>query len=603
MVGRILAQAGPRTKGILHMRRLSVSVAALFGLLALGPVALAQTPADAPEVGSGWQAQPAATAQAAMVSAANPLAVEAGLTILRDGGSAVDALIAIQMVLGLVEPQSSGIGGGAFLILQDGAGTDPVTYDGRETAPAAAGPDLFLDDSGDPMGFWQAVEGGRSVGVPGLLRMLALAHQDHGTLPWKALFQPAIDLAAEGFAVSPRMVTSLEAHADRLKRNPVTAALYFPGDAPLAAGSRLINADYARSLNAIAEGGPEAFYTGEMARAIVTAVQSHPTNPGRMSMADLAGYEAKRRPAVCAPYRGYQVCGMGPPSSGATTIGQILGLLSHVDMAALGPQRPAAWHLFAEAGKLAFADRGRYLADADFVDVPVAGLLDPGYMTLRAQALDPAKAQDTPVAAGNPPRRDGTRWGDDASREKPGTSHIVVADANGLVVSMTTSIETAFGSGQMAGGFLLNNQLTDFSFLPEMDGLPVANAVAPGKRPRSSMAPTLVLDGQGNPVLAIGSPGGSRIIPYVAKVVIGVLDWGLDVQQAIELPNIANRNGATTELEAGRPGMEALADALTAMGHQVKQVDQTSGLQGIQWTGGHLLGGADPRREGVAREP
>lgn len=583
------------------------SLAALggFAALALLPLtALAQTATETqalqPEEATGRARNEAVRAETMMVVAANPLAAEAGFRMLKEGGSAVDAMIATQLVLNLVEPQSSGIGGGAFLVYYDSESGETVTYDGRETAPLEAGPDLFLSDTGEALSFWDAVVGGLSVGTPGTVRLLAAAHADHGILEWSRLFQPAIELAENGFEVSPRLAGLLSGDsAERLRTYPRARDYFFPGGEPLQVGDTLKNPEFAETLRAIAEGGAAAFYTGPIAEDIVNTVRNAEGNPGLMALEDLERYKVVERPPVCALYRSYDVCGMGPPSSGGLTVGLTLGILNHFDMAGFGPDTVDGWHLFAEASKLAYADRDLYMADSDFVRMPTAGLLDPAYLTVRAQLVSLDSAQETPVAAGNPPWTDAVRYGADASHEQPGTSHIAIVDAGGDVLSMTTTIESGFGSNLMVRGFLLNNELTDFSFEPVNDGRPVANRVEPGKRPRSSMAPTIVFDQAGEPFLAIGSPGGSRIIPYVAGTIIGVIDWDLNVQEAINLGHVTNRNG-DTDLEAGTEA-EALAEGLTARGHTINVRDLTSGLHGIQFMeDGTLLGGADPRREGLA---
>jgi len=566
-------------------------------------------PPAAPEAASGFTEKTGGWARRHMVAAANPLAAEAGREMLRSGGSAVDAAIAVQMVLNLVEPQSSGIGGGLFLVHHDGQAVH--TYDGRETAPAAATPALFMKD-GRPMAFMQGVVGGRSVGVPGVLRALELAHRQHGKLPWKQLFHPAIRLAEQGFAIGPRLAAMLrEEGAGPLRNDPAARAYFFGADGqPKQAGMVLRNPDLAVVLREVAERGSAAFHEGPVARDIVAKVRAHPTNPGLLTEADMAGYQAKRREPLCFDYKAWHLCGMPPPSSGPLAIGQMLGMLSHRDLASAAPV-PAAFglepsaeavHLISEAGRLAYADRGRYVADPDFVPLPggnASAMLDPHYLQQRAALIMPrSMGQASP---GVPPAA-AVRLASDRSPERPGTSHVSVADAHGNALSMTTTIENAFGAQIMVRGFLLNNQLTDFSFVPSEDGLPVANRVEGGKRPRSSMAPMLVFDrASGELAMSVGSPGGSAIINYVAKVLVGTLDWGLNVQQAVSLPNFGSRNGPT-ELEQGRSSL-LLIDALKARGHEVRVIPQTSGLQGIQrivengrpmW-----FGGADPRREGV----
>ncbi|RMD61837.1 MAG: gamma-glutamyltransferase [Alphaproteobacteria bacterium] len=537
---------------------------------------------------------PPARATAYMIAAANPLAVRAGREILRAGGSAIDAAIAAQMVLNLVEPQSSGIGGGGFLLYYEAASGTVTAYDGRETAPAAVTPELFLDADGKPMAFWDAVVGGRSVGVPGLLRMLEMAHRAHGRLAWASLFAPAIRLADAGFPVSPRL-NRLIAEDRYLKRFAATAAYFYdPAGNPRPVGYLLRNPAFAETLRRIARDGADALYTGPIAAAIVAAVRGATGNPGAMTLDDLANYRAKRRAPVCAAYRRWQVCGMPPPTSGGVATLQILGILSQFDLAALAPNSTAAVHLITEASRLAFADRNRFLGDPDFVPVPVDRLLAPDYLARRARLIGPdaslGKAvPGLPIQNGAMPHQPAP----------PSTTHMVVVDAAGNVVSMTASIESAFGSRLMAAGFLLNNELTDFSFRPRDDaGRLIANRVEPGKRPRSSMAPTIILDRDGGFAVALGSPGGSRIIGYVVKALIATLDWGLDIQAAIDLPNFVNRNGPT-DLEKGTV-LETLVLALRALGHEVRVRSLVSGLHGIARRGGILTGGADPRREGVA---
>ena len=541
------------------------------------------------------QAGTPVAAETYMVAAANPLAVQAGVDVLAEGGTAADAMVAVQVVLGLVEPQSSGLGGGAFLVWYDAATGEVTTLDGRETAPLGATPQLFQDENGEPLKFFDAVVGGRSVGTPGTPALLEALHTRWGNQPWAGLFDAAIDLADGGFAVSPRLAGLVERDAERLSRFADTAAYFLPGGTPLAVGDTLTNAAYARTLRALAASGTEAFYTGQIAEDIVATVQGAEGNPGVLSALDLAVYQVKERAPVCASYRAHDICGMGPPSSGALTVGQILGMLDSYDLAALGAENPESWRLIGDASRLAFADRGRYMADSDFVPMPTAGLVDPAYLAERAALLagDTALAE---VSPGTPEFDHALIWADDESLELPSTSHISIVDSFGNVASMTTTIENAFGSRLMTNGFLLNNELTDFSFRTHSDGVPIANALAPGKRPRSSMSPTIVLK-DGVPVLAVGSPGGSRIIGYTAKTIIAYLDWGMDVQQAVDLPHLVNRFG-TYDLEDGTAATE-LAPALEAMGYEVNLRDLTSGLHVIA-IGDGLQGGADPRREGIA---
>ena len=532
-----------------------------------------------------------------MIAAANPYAAQAGLDMLARGGGAVDAAIAAQLVLNLVEPQSSGIGGGGFMLSYDARDGSVIAYDGRETAPAAVTPKLFLDSDGAPLKFFDAVIGGRAVGVPGLLAMLELAHERHGKLPWADLFEPAIILAEQGFSLSPRL-HKLIGKARGLGRYATARSYFFTADGlPKPVGTRLANPAFAATLRAIAAGGAAAFYRGDIAADMVAAVRAAADNPGLMSLADLAAYDAKPRQPVCAGYRQWRVCGMGSPSSGGVTTLQILGLLEGFDLAALAPGSVAAVHLISEASRLAFADRARYLADDDFQPVPVRGLLDKGYLASRAAAIDPESSMGR-ASPGEPPFRNGGLGADDPGGEGFSTSHIAVIDSDGSAVSMTSSIESAFGSRIMVRGFLLNNQLTDFSFQPEIDGVAVANRVEAGKRPRSSMAPTLVFDGDGRLRLSIGSPGGSRIIGYVTQSLIALLDWRLELRTAIALPHHVNRNGPI-DLEEGTP-LAALGPALERLGHEVRIRPLVSGLHGVAVTGQGLEGGADPRREGVA---
>ncbi len=534
-------------------------------------------------------------AQDWMVAAANPLAVEAGARVLRDGGTAADAMVAVQVVLGLVEPQSSGLGGGAFLVWYDAASGQLTTLDGRETAPLAARPTLFQDENGEPLKFFDAVVGGLSVGTPGTPALLEEAHRRWGRSSWPSLFKDGIALADDGFLVSPRLAALVANDAERLARFPATAEYFLPGGAPLEQGQRLTNPAYAETLRTLASEGSAGFYGGDIAAGIVNTVRSAPGNPGVLSGVDLALYQVVERAPVCAAYRAYEVCGMGPPSSGALTVGQILGMLDGYDLAGLGPENPEAWRLIGDASRLAFADRGRYMADSDFVPVPTAGLVDPDYLSQRGSLLN-QEGTLTEATPGKPEFDHALNLADDVSLELPSTSHISIVDRYGNVLSMTTTIENGFGSRLMTNGFLLNNELTDFSFRTHKDGVPIANRLEPGKRPRSSMSPTIVMQ-DGAPVLAIGSPGGSRIIGYVAKSIIAWADWGMDVQQAVSLPHLVNRFG-TYDVELGT-GAEGFLDALTELGFEVNARDLTSGLHAIE-IGEVLSGGADPRREGIA---
>ena len=506
----------------------------------------------------------------------------------------MDAAIAAQLVLSLVEPQSSGIGGGAFLLHRAGLGGRIDAYDGREKAPASASPRLFLKENGEPMGFMQAVVGGRSVGVPGVAAMLEMAHRDHGKLAWSALFGPAITLAERGFKVSPRM-SGLVTRFKRLAGQPSTKGYFYPGGVPLSVGYVRKNPAYAKTLRIISKNGAKGFYEGPVAQLIVDAVNGHGTNPGGMTLDDLKAYTAKRRDPVCAPYRAFKVCGMPPPTSGGLTSLMILKMLERFDLPALKPDSLAAVHLISEAGRLAFADRGLYMADKDFVHVPVKGLLDPKYIAARSALINREKAMGL-AQAGNPPGAKLKKAAaDDMTR--PGTTHLSIIDKDGNAVSMTSSVEGGFGAHLMTGGFLLNNQLTDFSFRPERNGLMVANRVEAGKRPRSSMSPSLILNQDGSLFAAIGSPGGSRIIGYVTKTMIGLMDWKLTMQGAISLPHHINRNGKT-DLEQNT-SLERLSARLKEMGHRIRIRSLNSGLHGIRVTEDGLDGGADPRREGT----
>lgn len=536
------------------------------------------------------------TAKNWMISAANPLAVEAGAKILKAGGSAADAMVAVQTVLGLVEPQSSGLGGGAFLVWYDAKSNQLTTLDGRETAPREADPTYFQDAEGEPLKFWDAVVGGRSVGTPGTPKLMEAAHQRWGKLEWESLFKDAIDLADKGFTVSPRLAGLVASDADRLGRFAATKAYFFPGGKAIQAGDTLRNQDYAATLNSIADKGVSSFYDGLIATDIVNTVRGAKGNPGLLSKTDLKIYDVIERKAVCAAYRGADVCGMGPPSSGALTVGQILGSLEPYDLAKLGPKSLDAWRLIGDASRLAFADRGRYMADSDFVPMPTKGLVDPAYLKTRSDLLKGPDALKE-VAPGSPPWDHAMYLADDESIELPSTSHISIVDADGNALSMTTTIENGFGSRLFVRGFLLNNELTDFSFRTQKDGVPIANRLEPGKRPRSSMAPTIVMR-DGKPELVVGSPGGSRIIGYVAGAIIAHLDWGMNIQEAVALPHLINRFG-TYDLEEDTTATD-MAKPLEDIGYKVNSRALTSGLHVIAIGNGTLEGAADPRREGIA---
>ncbi|MDZ7858125.1 MAG: gamma-glutamyltransferase family protein [Sphaerotilus sp.] len=588
-------------------RLLSVVAAALLAACQSTP-----PPAEpqAPEAGSGLKAKPGWTFSRHAVAAANPLATEAGQQMLDAGGSALDAAIAVQMVLTLVEPQSSGLGGGAFLMHWDGQRVR--AYDGRETAPAAADGRLFLDPDGKPpAAFHDAVVGGRSVGVPGTVRMLEMAHARHGRLPWSALFEPAIRLAQDGFPVSARLHTLLKAEV-HLQKDPTAAAYFYqPDGSPWPVGHVLKNPALADTLRRLARDGARALHEGDIAEAIVAKVRQHPVHPGRLSLPDLAGYQPKERTPLCHDHaaggRTWRLCGFPPPSSGAIAVGQILGMLGATEagrwpLTETGLPSAAWLHTYAEASRLAFADRAQYVADPDFVAAPGGDwrtLLDPAYLQARAALIGPTRRPSAPAGTPGGVR---TSLAPMPEQTEYGTSHISIVDAAGHAVSMTTTIEDAFGARQMVRGFLLNNELTDFSFLPaDAAGRPIANRVEPGKRPRSSMSPTLVFDDQGALAMTGGSPGGALIIHYTAKTLHGVLQWGLTPQRAIDLPNFGTTGGPVL-LEQGRfPAV--VVEALKGRGHEVREVEMTSGLQAISrgrdagrevWRGG-----ADPRREGI----
>lgn len=573
---------------------------ALSLLLSAGVIE-AQQASDtiAPERATGMTAAKRVEAKNFMVAAANPLAAEAGRDVIAKGGNAIDAMVAVQTVLGLVEPQSSGVGGGSFLVYYDAAANKLTTFDGRETAPMEATPKLFLDAQGQPLKFMDAVVGGRSVGTPGTVRLLHEVHKRYGKTEWTSLFEAAETLATNGFEVSPRLASLVAAEGDRLKKYEGPRGYFYDASgAPLKVGAILKNPAYAETLKAIATGGADAFYNGPIAEAIVKTVREAAGNPGVLSLADLANYRIKEREPVCFNYRALDVCGMGPPSSGAVAVGQILGTIENFDIKGLGPQSAESWRIIGDAQRLAFADRERYLADQDFVPSPIKGLIKKDYLGTRAALLDGEKALAADaVKAGEPEWDHALLFGNGEAIELPSTSHFVIVDRQGNVVSMTTTIESGFGSRLMTNGFLLNNELTDFSFKTHDGSLPVANRVEPGKRPRSSMSPTIVMK-DGKPLLAIGSPGGSQIIGYVAQALIAYIDWGMPVEQIVAQPHLINRFG-TYDIEAGTDA-EKLAEPLRALGYEVKVGEMNSGLHAIEITANGLVGSADPRREGVA---
>ncbi len=529
------------------------------------------------------------------VSAADPRAAAAGVEILRAGGSATDAAIAVMLALTVVEPQSSGIGGGSFLVHHDAGSGAVASYDGRETAPAAAGPDWFYVN-GQPLGRGAAVPGGRSVGVPGNFRLAALAHSKHGRLTWDRLFAPAIRLARDGFAITPRLERSIQSNADGIVLSPWGRAQFLDASGKAKpAGTVLRNPELATLLERVAQRGPDWFYTGPPAADIVRTVNTAPVNPSRMTAGDLASYDAKERPPVCGSYRGHRVCGMGPPSSGATTVFAILKQLERFDLAALGPDSPEAWHLLADSMRLAYADREAWLADPDYVQVPVAGLMDEAYLRGRSALITEGRA----LADAKPGTPAGApKLGIGRAAEVPQTSHFVAVDARGNVASMTSTIEGPFGSGLTSNGFFLNNELTDFSIVPQANGAPVANRVEGGKRPRSSMSPTIVYAPDGSVRLAVGAAGGSTIIAQVAKAIIGVIDWKLSAQDALALPQILGL-GNRVLVERGTR-LEAMVPALTAMGHSVGTTPPGFKANAVERVGGRWVGAADPRSEGVA---
>ena len=563
-----------------HSRLLPVAIA-------LALVGLADTPALAKA-----RPKPHASVGHAMVAAANPLAAQAGFKMLKEGGSAIDAAVAIQAVLGLVEPQSSGVGGGAFLTYYDAKTGKVTAYDGREAAPAADGPGTFLKPDGTPQPFFDAILSGRSTGPPGVVAMLGLAHKQHGRKPWNTLFGEAERLASQGFTVSPRLAGFITTPVPQAKAPDVVAYFTKPDGTLFKAGDTLRNPAYARTLAAIAAGGPRTIYEGPIAERIAARVQRDPG--GTLTVADLKAYQAKAHAGLCRPYRIYVIC-VPPAPSGGPVVLEMMGILERTDIDKRGPSDPVAWFEIAQAERLAYADRDRYMGDPAYVTVPTEGLLSKPYLDARAALI--GETAGPPPQAGTPPGAPGP--GSDATREPGGTSHFVVVDHEGDVVSMTTSVESIFGSGRMVDGFFLNNQLTDFSFSPkDREGRPAANAVAAGKRPRSSMTPVIVLDRAGKFVAALGSPGGGAIPSYNTKTLVGVLDWKLPMQTAIALPNIiANGGQFNAEADKMAPGVVQglAARGITLTGGR----GENSGLHGIMSRGGTLAGGADPRREGV----
>ncbi|MEZ8385835.1 gamma-glutamyltransferase, partial [Vibrio splendidus] len=551
----------------------------------------------APEQSSGLETKQLVKANDWMVTAANPLATQAGADVLARGGNAIDAMVAVQLMLGLVEPQSSGIGGGAFLVYFDGKDKQLKTYDGRETAPLDATPRLFQDENGQPLKFYDAVVGGRSVATPGTVQLLWDTHQKYGKLEWASLIKPIAQLAEEGFTISPRLATLIENDQQRLSRFATTKAYFFNADgSPKAAGTQLKNPEYAATLNAISKDGAKAFYQGDISADIINTVQTAKGNPGVLAQKDFDAYSIKQREPVCSAYESYDICGMGPPSSGALTVGQILAMTEQFDLKSWGPNDAKSWQVLADASRLAFADRGMYMADQDYVPMPTQGLVNTDYLQERAQLITAGKALDS-APSGTPPWDHAMQRSQDDSIELPSTSHFNIVDSDGNVVSMTTTIENAFGSRLMVRGFLLNNELTDFSFKTHNDGKPIANRLEPGKRPRSSMAPTIImLDDK--PYMAIGSPGGSRIIGYVAQAIIAHTQWDMDIQQAINQPHFLNRFG-TLDLEKGTSAKNFKPE-LEKMGFEVNVRDLNSGLHAIRITKDGLEGAADPRREGAA---
>lgn len=575
--------------------RASIVTLTLSSCFAFGVSAKQAREVGEPEAATGYIEKKAFEAKDYMVVAANPYASWAGKNILEKGGSAIDAAVAVQSMLSLVEPQSSGIGGGAFILYWDNKNKVLHTFDGRETAPKAVNSHWFIEGN-KPMRWIDAVVGGKSVGVPGAVKALEMAQSEFGKLPWSSLFDDTIKTAEDGFKVSPRLakLVALDYHPG-LKTFPASSVYFFPAGMPLQEGVIKKNRKLAKTLRGIAEKGSDYLLKGEVAQKIVDAVNSAEINPGKMTLEDLANYEPIKREPVCGLYHEKRICGMAPPSSGGVNVYQILKMLEQFDLSQYKPDSVEFANLYTQSSAMAYADREKFIADSDYTNLPFAAMINTAYLERRAEGIEVDKKWRR-ARAGQPYAEANVALG--MSMELPNTSHVSIVDKDGNAVSMTTSIEFMFGSGLMVEGFLLNNQLTDFSFSPTQDRFPVPNRVEPGKRPRSAMSPTMVFDKDNNLEVVVGSPGGSRIVSYVAQTLIGVLDFGLDIQQAINLPKITNRNDYTA-LEKGTP-LEKLEAPLTALGHNVKVIDLNSGLHGIQFKSGKLIGGADPRREGIA---
>ena len=568
-----------------------------FVLLCPVPISVAQNDIQ-PEQTVALTSKDSVVATHEMVVAAHPLAVDAGLNVLERGGTAIDAMVAVQMVLNLVEPQSSGIGGGAFLLYHDAQTQSLISLDGREFAPQRADETLFLDDDGKPRRWFDVVPGGLSVGVPGTLALMDDAHARFGRLEWDTLFEQAIALAKNGFSVSQRLSKSLDGYGGkRLQQFTKASDYFFPNGRPLQPGDLLKNPQFVETLRTIQRDRGESFYRGQIAGEIVASVKESVLNAGLMDREDLAAYQTIERTPVCSQYRGHQICGMGPPSSGGVTVAQILGILEFFNLEMLGPDHPMTWHLFVEAGKLAFADRNLFLADPDFTEAPIDALLASEYLRNRAALIDLNGAMAVPVKAGTPVET--VSLSPDTTDGLPGTSHVSIVDRDGNAVSLTTTIESGFGSGLFTSGFLLNNELTDFSFRPQKNGKPVANRVEPRKRPRSSMAPTIIYGPDGSLKYVLGSPGGSRIISYVAQTIVALIDFDMSPQEAVNQGRISSRNGSI-DIEKGTE-MMAFGSALKSKGNAVKARDLNSGIHVIKVEPDQLTGGADPRREGIAR--